>query len=239
MAWPTVGDDVGDKISGSIFNKALTDAMKGYVDDLVIPPAGFAPGETAGTVLAEVIAARGTCPTLDGRLDVSINEGGSLKNVDQNLYQEAGGANPVGAPGLYSLISFTMAAGTLGDNVPTPGSATLHSQMIIELCFIASATGNAIQVNFIVGGANITMYSQNAASEHVLIRAVYTRLAAAGANAGSVAGVAVRTGAAPTSYGFYAAMNVDHQVDNVVTLRIQGVAAADITSRWSRITLSA
>jgi len=32
MAWPTVVDDSGDGVSGSIFCKALTDAMKVYID---------------------------------------------------------------------------------------------------------------------------------------------------------------------------------------------------------------
>lgn len=77
--WPTVTDDIGDKISGTIFNKAFTDAVKTYVDGWVVAPGN--PAVLPGTITDEVIAARGTKVSLDARLDVALNEDGTPKPV--------------------------------------------------------------------------------------------------------------------------------------------------------------
>jgi hypothetical protein len=77
--WPTVTDDLGDKISGTIFNKLLTDAIKTYIDAYVVSVAN--PGVTPEDITDEVVAARGTKASLDARLDVALNEDGTPKPV--------------------------------------------------------------------------------------------------------------------------------------------------------------
>ena len=77
--WPTIIDDIGDWISGTIHNKALFDDIQTYIDSLTRSsgnPAVFPPDTTD-----EVVAARGSMSKLDTRLDVSLNDDGTLKPI--------------------------------------------------------------------------------------------------------------------------------------------------------------
>lgn len=75
--WPSVTDDPGDLQSGTIFSKALTDAVKASVEDNV-HPTGSASALKAKDTIQEVFDARGSQPSLDARLDVSLNGDGTL-----------------------------------------------------------------------------------------------------------------------------------------------------------------
>lgn len=75
--WPTVTDDSGTKTDGTLFNKALTDAMKSAIETVVHSTTN--PTVSAEDVIDEVVNARGSKANLDARLDVALNEDGTLK----------------------------------------------------------------------------------------------------------------------------------------------------------------
>jgi len=74
--WPSVADDDGTKQFGTIFNKALTDAVKASVEDNVHSTTNST--IKTKTIIDEVVTARGVMNTLDERLDASLNADGSL-----------------------------------------------------------------------------------------------------------------------------------------------------------------
>lgn len=76
-AWPVVSDDTGAYTDGTVFNKALTDAMHDAVDALLVSSAN--PGVSAANIIDEVVTARGSLANLDARLDVLLNEDGTIK----------------------------------------------------------------------------------------------------------------------------------------------------------------
>lgn len=76
--WPTVTDDSGTKQDGTVINKTLTDAMRDAIEDAIESPTN--PGDTVVEIIDEVVAARGSEASLDDRLDVSLNEDGTLKS---------------------------------------------------------------------------------------------------------------------------------------------------------------
>ena len=82
-AWPTVTDDSGTKQDGTIFNKALTDAIRASIEAAVFSTTN--PSVTAEDIIDEVVAARGSKASLDARLDVSLNEDGTPKANAANL----------------------------------------------------------------------------------------------------------------------------------------------------------
>ena len=75
--WPTVTDDDGSYAVGTVFNKALTDAILASIEADLFSSAN--PSVTAENIIDEVVAARGSMTDLDERMDVSINEDGTLK----------------------------------------------------------------------------------------------------------------------------------------------------------------
>lgn len=77
--WPLVTDDDGSKTFGTIFNKALTDAIRASIEaDLF---GALDPSRSPGDIADEVITARGSLGSLDARLDVALNEDGTPKSV--------------------------------------------------------------------------------------------------------------------------------------------------------------
>lgn len=100
-AWPTVTDDTGDKVSGTIFNKSLTDAIKAYIDGYVISATN--PTIEPNEITDEVVTARGSKSSLDARLDVALNEDGTPKAVagqatETQVGRQANGQNFVRNP---------------------------------------------------------------------------------------------------------------------------------------------
>lgn len=77
--WPTVTDDDGSYTIGTVFNKSLTDAIKASIEADLFSAAN--PSITCENIIDEVVTARGSKLTLDARLDVSINEDGTLKAI--------------------------------------------------------------------------------------------------------------------------------------------------------------
>lgn len=88
MPFPVYSDDNGDGQSGTILDSQFLDDIAGAIADVQV---------SSDAVLAEVIAARGSESSLDDRLDVSINEDGTLKQASvQGLVGISNGVNLVG-----------------------------------------------------------------------------------------------------------------------------------------------
>src|SRR5574341_584733 len=77
-AWPGVTDDDGTGQYGTIGDKAWSDAARDAVEALIHSLTN--PTISPASIIDEVKAARGSLGTLDGRLDVSLNEDGTLKS---------------------------------------------------------------------------------------------------------------------------------------------------------------
>lgn len=67
MPWPVVVDDDGSKTSGTVWSKAIHDAIKTYYDSLIV--SGANPAVFPNAVTDEVVAARAAFGSLDLRLD--------------------------------------------------------------------------------------------------------------------------------------------------------------------------
>jgi hypothetical protein len=72
-----MSDDDGTFTSGSVVNKAFVDQIYGQIDDQVHSLTNTAIKPKA--ITDEVVAARGSLGTLDARLDVALNNDGTLK----------------------------------------------------------------------------------------------------------------------------------------------------------------
>ena len=75
--WPTIVDDDGSLTLGTVFAKAVTDAIKASIEADMFSAVN--PTVTAENVIDEVVAARGSKLSLDARLDEALNEDGTLK----------------------------------------------------------------------------------------------------------------------------------------------------------------
>lgn len=75
--WPTIVDDDGSLTLGTVFAKAVTDAIKASIEADMFSATN--PTVTAENVIDEVVAARGSKASLDERLDIALNEDGTLK----------------------------------------------------------------------------------------------------------------------------------------------------------------
>jgi len=76
--WPALVDDDGSLTLGTEIDKAVFDAIKASIEADLYSTAN--PSVTAENIIDEVITARGSISTLDGRLDVSLNNDGTLKS---------------------------------------------------------------------------------------------------------------------------------------------------------------
>lgn len=75
--WPVLVDDDGSLTLGTVLSKAIFDAIKASIEaDLY---SATNPAVTAENVIDEVVTARGSKASLDARLDVALNEDGTLK----------------------------------------------------------------------------------------------------------------------------------------------------------------
>lgn len=95
-AWPTITDDSGTNADGTILNRALFDLIRASIEGDLYGVS--APSRTPGNTTDEVIAARGSKTTLDARLDVALNEDGTLKTIAgaatvDNISTQLGQAN--------------------------------------------------------------------------------------------------------------------------------------------------
>lgn len=75
--WPAYTDDTGTGQDGTDINSQLLDDIHDAIVDELQSVAN--PGATAREIIDEVVQARGTKTVLDDRLDVSLNEDGTLK----------------------------------------------------------------------------------------------------------------------------------------------------------------
>lgn len=78
VGWPSpLSDDTGSGQNGTVVNKAMIDAMEASIEGYVVSATN--PTIFPWQIIDEVKLARGSMPSLDARLDVSINENGTLK----------------------------------------------------------------------------------------------------------------------------------------------------------------
>lgn len=78
-AWPAVVDDDGTGTTGTVINLALTNAIKASIENDVTSAVN--PATKAKTITDEVVTARGSKASLDARLDVSMNDDGTMKPI--------------------------------------------------------------------------------------------------------------------------------------------------------------
>lgn len=77
--WPAYTDDTGVKTDGTIVNAALLDAVKAAI--IADIESATNPTIAPKTITDEVVTARGSKASLDERLDVSMEEDGTLKAI--------------------------------------------------------------------------------------------------------------------------------------------------------------
>lgn len=75
--WPVLVDDDGSLTLGTVINKAVFDSIKASIEDDLYSAVN--PAVTAEDVIDEVVTARGSKASLDERLDIALNEDGTLK----------------------------------------------------------------------------------------------------------------------------------------------------------------
>ncbi len=76
--WPTLVDDDGSLTLGTEVDKAVFDAIKASIEADMYSSTN--PTVTAENVIDEVVTARGSKASLDARLDVALNDDGTLKS---------------------------------------------------------------------------------------------------------------------------------------------------------------
>ena len=76
-SWPTVTDDDGSFAVGTVFNKAYSDALKASIEASVFSTTN--PSLSPADIIDEVVTARGSKSSLDGRMSVALNADGTLK----------------------------------------------------------------------------------------------------------------------------------------------------------------
>jgi hypothetical protein len=95
--WPTIVDDTGGGQDGTVLDAALFAAMEAAIEAQTGSVTN--PTVTPADTTDEVVQARGSLPTLDGRLDVSLNNDGTLK-TQANLITSAQAQTLLGAKNL-------------------------------------------------------------------------------------------------------------------------------------------
>lgn len=77
--WPAITDDTGAKTDGTLLDETLFAAIKAAIEAAYESTGN--PTVSAADIIDEVVAARGSLGALDTRLDVAINEDGTLKAI--------------------------------------------------------------------------------------------------------------------------------------------------------------
>ena len=85
LSFPATVDDSGLGQDGTIFNAAYFAAIKSAIEAVVHSTTN--PSLTPEDIIDEVVNARGSKATLDQRLDVALNEDGTLKTIGGTLVQ--------------------------------------------------------------------------------------------------------------------------------------------------------
>jgi len=114
VSWPAVVNDDGSLSTGTPFSAEYDAAFKASIADNVYDSTN--PTVKTKTIIAEVVAARGTALTVDARLDTVLNEDGTLKVkwVEHENTDTTAGSS-VGA-GETTLSSRIIPASTLSVN---------------------------------------------------------------------------------------------------------------------------
>lgn len=253
-AWPVYADDVGDKISGTIINKALLDAIKTDIEADVFSTAY--PTVKPRTIIDEVVQARGTLASVDARLDVSLNNDGTLKPItglatETELLSQLAQRNLVRNGNLDTYLY--MAADTVPPGLPLatnpPDGWTIAGGPALQRCGPGEADGTSLGTGqycerLIAGGiatvSQLVIPAAEATDHHVQLETrkvqFYCVYQAAGANAIQlevVDGGATTTGAWLPAAVTPTLATLDHTVNGgwtglTVTVRIAAGATVYI-----------
>lgn len=85
LSFPATVDDAGLGQDGTVFNAAYFAAIKSAIEAVVHSTTN--PSLTPEDIIDEVVNARGSTSSLDQRLDVALNEDGTLKTIGGTLVQ--------------------------------------------------------------------------------------------------------------------------------------------------------
>lgn len=113
--WPTLVDDDGSLTLGTEIDKAVFDAIKASIEDEIVSATNptVDPSETTD----EVVAARGSKATLDERLDVALNENGTLKSQASLVTATDAGS----IPPVNTVLNDTFIIWAAGDSAAPTG----------------------------------------------------------------------------------------------------------------------
>lgn len=92
--WPALVDDDGSLTLGTEIDKAVFDAIKTSIEADMYSSTN--PTVTAENVIDEVVTARGSKASLDARLDVALNDDGTLKSQASLVTATDAGSLPAG-----------------------------------------------------------------------------------------------------------------------------------------------
>lgn len=150
-----MSNDGGDFISGTVADKAFFDAILDTVDDQAHSTTNPAVKPKATT--DEVVAARGSKATLDARLDVSIEEDGTLKSqaslVAASTYQAGLGGRNVAQNG--DLADWTAGGALAPDTFTLTGAAaTIARTGIAQVDTFHFGTGSGFAAKVTRAGTN-------------------------------------------------------------------------------------
>lgn len=160
-SWPTVTDDSGTKTDGTIFNKALTDAIKAEIERLIHSTTNTT--VSPEDIIDEVVTARGSKASLDARLDVSMNDDGTMKanaaNLSTSNYTEGIGSRNVAVNGDFD--DWTSGASSAPDNWTLSGAGAAVAR-----------TGPGEADTFTFGSGNFACKVTRAAADAALTQTV-------------------------------------------------------------------
>lgn len=213
-SWPTTTDDSGTKTDGTIVNDALFDAIKASVEDQVHSSVNTT--IKPKTITDEVVAARGSKTTLDERLDVALNNDGTLKSgVIQRLTTDTT-STPNSGGAETDLASYTLAAAALAS-----------SGQLIRVTVVGSFAANANVKTLRVYVDGVLILTPFAAAHNAGVWRVQFELIRTGATTGHMTLLgAYGTGpVCPTQQGSVIATWAN---SNIVKVTGQGTASSDL-----------
>ena len=113
--WPTLVDDDGSLTLGTEIDKAVFDAIKASIEADMYSTTN--PTVTAENAIDEVVQARGSKASLDARLDVALNEDGTLKSQATLVTASDAGS----LPQVNTVVNETFLIWAAGDSAAPTG----------------------------------------------------------------------------------------------------------------------
>jgi hypothetical protein len=182
--WPVVTNDSGTGQDGTVINEAFFDAIRASIEDEVFGTTN--PSVGASAIIDEVVQARGSVGSLDGRLDVSLENTGELKPLEpQPLFYPGAAAVADGVVG-GAVNAQTSAVGNSGAAETNLMVYTLqanhfntNNKAVRIVAFGTYANNaNAKTIRFYVGASNIFSFAHVLADHHWKAEVILMRASA-------------------------------------------------------------